>query len=181
MITLLTAITLAAGPADTARLAVGDTLPGLEGRTLSGQRVTLPEVAGGRIALVALGFSYASRIPVEAWAERFRERYGGDTTLVLYEVPMIGGLGRMAGFFIDRGMRRGTPRELHDFVVTVYGDTRPWQRRLGVDDRDTAHLVLLGSDGRVAWTHSGSPEPDAVEEMARTVERLRSARPARAP
>ena len=51
-----------------ARLAEGKTLPRLGGEFLTGRPVALPEAASGRVALLALGFTYDARYPVEAWS-----------------------------------------------------------------------------------------------------------------
>ena len=43
--------------------------------------------------------------------------------MTFFEIPMIGGLARMGKWFIDSGMRRGTPKADHENVITVYGGT----------------------------------------------------------
>ena len=167
---MLLAATPAPGP-----LAVGDPLPRLAGRYLTGDPAVLPGDANGQVALLALGFSYASRVPVEAWSERFRARFGSDHAVTGYEIPMIGGMSRLGRPFIDGGMKRGTPEALHRNVITVYGDTRPWRNRLGVKDRDAAYLVLIDAAGRVAWIHRGGFETAAFETLVREVRRLQAA------
>ena len=86
--------------------------------------------------------------------------------------PMIGGAGRMAKFFIDRGMRRGTPRELHENVITVYGGTGPWKQRLGVTDVALAHLVVLDGEGTVRWRYAGPFEAGAAAGAQEAIDTL---------
>jgi hypothetical protein len=100
------------------RLSVGVSLPQLSGEFLTGRKVTLPDQARGRVALLAFGFTYNSRFPVEAWCGRFRKEFGTNPRVTFYEIPMIGGLARLGRFFIDRGMRRGTPGDLQENVET---------------------------------------------------------------
>lgn len=155
----LAALALAASapPAHAAELRPGDPLPELAGELLTGEAASLPAAARGRVALLLMGFSDASRFPVEAWGARFREAFAGDSTVTFYEVPMMSGLPvRLARPFINRGMRGGTPPALHGNVMTVWNHTAAWRRRLGVDDRDLAHLVLLARDGTVAWIGAGA-------------------------
>jgi hypothetical protein len=149
----LVAAAVADGPA--VRLVPGDVMPRLTGEFLTGAKAVLPDAARGKVALLALGFSYDSRLPVEAWMKRFRELYPPGDRLTFFEVPMIGGGARLARWFIDSGMRRGTPRDLHGHVVTVYGGTGVWKQWLGVDDESLAYLVLLDREGRVRWLHAG--------------------------
>jgi hypothetical protein len=154
---MMTAILMVAlvAAAPSPALGPGDLMPPLRGEFLSGRKAVLPDAARGRVALVAVGFSYGSRFAVEAWTARFRQDFGSDSSLTFFEVPVIGGMARMARPFIDGGMRRGTPKALHENVITVYGAASEWKRRLGFRGPDDAYLVLLDREGRVAWRHAG--------------------------
>ena len=150
---LLAVVALAAVPA--AEILHGERLPTLRGKSLSGNDVVFPQAAGGRVALLLLGFTYESRFAVEAWAKRFREDFGSDRRVTFYEVPMIGGLARLAKWFIDRGMRRGTARGDYEHVITVYRATELWKRRVQYAGPNAAYLILLDATGQVAWRHAG--------------------------
>ena len=100
-------------------MQLGEPLPALEGEFLSGRAAALPQAASGRVALLLLGFTYESRFAVEAWAGRFRRDFGGDPRVTFYEIPMIGGIARLGKWFIDGGMRRGTPKTDQENVITV--------------------------------------------------------------
>lgn len=136
-------------------LAPGDPMPPLRGEFLSGRKAVLPDAARGRVALVALGFSYGSRIAVESWVMRFRRDFGADSALTFFEVPVLGGMARAARPFIDGGMRRGTPKALHENVITVYGGANDWKLRLGFREPDDAYLLLLDPAGHIVWRHAG--------------------------
>jgi hypothetical protein len=152
------------------RLAVGDTLPALTGERLSGDALHLPEAAHGKVALLAMGFSYASRHAVEAWVTRFRSEFGRDSAVTFYELPMMSGFGaRMGKPFIDSGMRRGTPRELHPQVATVWKDVGAWKQRIGVAHSDLAYLLVLDRDGCVAWVGDGGTDLAGYEALAKQV------------
>jgi hypothetical protein len=136
-------------------LAPGEPMPALRGEFLTGRQALLPSVASGRVALLALGFTYDSRFAVEAWIGRFRKDFGDKPQVTFYEVPMIGGMARLGKWFIDSGMRRGTPEDDHERVITVYGGTDPWKQRLGFQSPDAAYLILLDQSGVVRWRHGG--------------------------
>ena len=142
-----------------AALTVGDVLPKLEGDYLTGAKASLPGAARGKVTLLALGFSYESRFAVEPWVKQFRVEFGQRPDVAFYEVPMIGGMARMAKFFIDSGMRRGTPKQDHERVITVYGGASEWKQRLKVTDSDSAYVLLLDRNGKVLWQHSGKLDP----------------------
>jgi len=153
-------------------LAVGGSLPELRGEYLSGRKAVLPRDASGQVALLLFGFTYQSRFAVEAWAKRFREEFEKNVRVTFYEIPMIGGMARLGKWFIDSGMRRGTPKADHENVITVYGGTDPWKQRLGVKAEDSAYLVVLDQKGNVARRHAGQFEEDRYQALAAQVRKL---------
>jgi hypothetical protein len=167
---LLAMAALAAVPA--AEILHGERLPPLRGKSLSGREVVLPQAAGGRVALLLLGFTYESRFAVEAWAERFRKEFGSDRRVTFYEVLMIGGLARLAKWSIDRGMRRGTARGDYEHVITVYSATELWKQRVHYAAPNAAYLILLDGTGKVAWRHAGGFDDRAHAALSSHVAEL---------
>jgi len=153
-------------------LTPGQTMPPLKGEFLTGRQAQLPDAASGRVALVAMGFTYNSRFPVEAWIGRFRKDFGNNHQVTFYEVPVIGGMARLGKWFIDSGMRKGTPRSDQENVITVYGDADPWKQRLGFQSPDAAYLILLDRHGAVRWRHSGAFDEDAYKDLSRQMAEL---------
>ena len=147
-------------------LQLGERLPTLKGEYLTGRKAQLPNAASGHVALLALGFTYNSRFPVEAWIGRFRKDFGNNPQTTFYEIPMIGGMARLGKWFIDSGMRRGTPREDQENVITVYGETGSWKQRMGYQSPDAAYLVLLDKRGAVRWRYSGAFDEDAYKDLS---------------
>src|SRR5579872_7401053 len=156
ILAILGAALTASAAAPVAELAVGDQLPPLKGEFLSGRTAVLPQAASGCVTVLMLGFTYDSRFQVEAWAKRFRQDFGAQSGVTFFEIPMIGGMARMGKWFIDSGMRRGTPEADHENVITVYGGTDAWKQRVGFQDPKAAYLILIDQRGRVAWRSAGS-------------------------
>jgi hypothetical protein len=150
-------------------LAIGDRLPELSGDFLTGKRAVLPQASQGKVALLALGFTYNSRFPVDAWTSRFREAFGRAEGVTSFEIPMLGGAARLGRWFIDSGMRKGTPKELHENVITVYGSTGDWKARLRFAQEDVAYLILLDGAGHVRWLHHGVFDEQAFRVLRETV------------
>jgi len=150
-----------------APLAVGDAFPRLEAEFLTGRKAVLPDAAAGKTALVMMGFTYDSRFDVEKWAEHVRAEYSANAGVTFFEVPVIGGMGRLAKWFIDSGMRKGTPKELHENVITVYGGVDRWKKAMGFSkaQEHAAYLALLGPDGRVRWMHRGGFTEDGMAAL----------------
>jgi hypothetical protein len=154
------------------RLSIGDRLPELRGDYLSERKALLPDDASGRVALLMLGFTYKSRFAVEEWGKRFRAEFQKNPQITFYEIPMISGLGRAAKWFIESGMRRGTPKADHERVITVYGGADPWKQRLQVKTETEAYLILLDPKGNIAWLHSGTVDDASFHELAEQARKL---------
>lgn len=148
-------------------LRVGERMPELKGQTLTGRTAVLPQASAGKVTLVAMGFTYKSRFPVEAWADWYRTTIAPTTAVTLFEVPMIGGMATLGRWFINRGMRSGTPVELHDHVITVYGGTGDWKHRLSysTSHEDDAYLIVLDRQGVVRWLHHGVFDQSRADEL----------------
>ncbi len=160
-------------------LLVGERLPVLKGQFLSGRDVELPRASSGKVALVAMGFTYKSRFPVEAWGAWYRAILGSRTDVTFFEVPMIGGLATLGRWFIDRGMRSGTPAALHEQVITVYGGTDNWKKRVAyaAEREDDAYLIVLDRDGIVQWLHHGSFDEARADDLRELITSLADRRP----
>lgn len=171
---MLAAMLLAA--VGVAPLVPGEAMPALAGETLGGKRVSLPAAAGGRVALVALGFSYDSRFAVERWAGEFRREFGSNAGVTFFEVPMMGGVARLGKWFIQSGMRRGTAVEDHGNVITVWGGTDAWKERMRYGSPDAAYLLLVDQEGVVRWIDSGPFDEAKYAGMARQARALLAGR-----
>ncbi|MBM3787966.1 MAG: hypothetical protein FJW30_26760 [Acidobacteria bacterium] len=169
---VLAAAVLSYGKDGEGEFRIGDTLPELRGEFLNGRTAVLPGAASGRPALLLMGFSYDSRFAVEAWAKRFREAAASCGAATFFEIPMIGGMAQLGKWFIDSGMRRGTPKEDYEHVITVYGGVGPWKDRVGFKDPKAAYLVLTDAGGKIAWRYQGGFDELAFESLRGTCKLL---------
>jgi len=174
VLALLAVALTACAATPVAEITVGDQLPPLKGESLSGRAAGLPQAASGRVALLLLGFTYDSRFQVEAWAKKFRQDFGTQPGVTFFEIPMIGGMARLGKWFIDGGMRRGTPKADHENVMTVYGGTDGWKQRVGFRDPRAAYLILLDPNGKVVWRYAGSLDEERYKVLSSEVSRLLS-------
>lgn len=156
----------------TSVLSPGQPMPTLKGEFLTGRKAILPDAASGRVALLALGFTYNSRFAVEAWIGRFRKDFGDKPKVTFYEIPMISGMARLGKWFIDSGMRKGTPKKDHENVITVYGGADPWKQRLGFQSPEAAYLILLDQHGAVRWRYNGKFDEEAYKALSKQIVEL---------
>lgn len=163
-----------ADPQTPKRLAIGDAFPRLESEFLTGRKAVLPDAAKGKVAFILMGFTYDSRFSVERWAERFKADVKPGPEVTWFEIPVIGGMARMASWFINSGMRKGTPKEYHENVITVYGGADRWKTAMGFSDTaaNDGYLAVLDRGGRVQWLHHGTATDESVAELKAVIGRL---------
>lgn len=171
-LTVFALVTSMASSAPVNPLIMGEKLPELKGEYLTGRAAVLPADASGKVALLLFGFTYQSRFPVEAWVKRFRQDFGNQPKVTFYEVPMIGGMARMGKWFLDSGMRKGTPKADQENAITVYGGTNLWKQRLGVTSEDLAYLVVLDPNGNIVWRDAGPLDETKYQTLANKVREL---------
>lgn len=153
-------------------LTPGQPMPALKGEFLSGKKAVLPDAAKGKVAVFLIGFSYDSRFPVEAWAERYKKDFAANPEITFYEVPVIGGFGMLGKPFIDSGMRRGTPQKYHENVLTVYGGAGPLRKAFGAKNDKNAVIVLCDRAGLAQWSWEGPMDESKYLEMKQVADRL---------
>lgn len=158
--------------ADVPRLRVGERLPEISGESLNGRAVTLPGASAGAPAVLLLGFTYASREPVERWETWCRTEFGAS--VACYQMPMLGGMAKLASPFIRSGMRKNTPESLQDRVVTVTSRAGDWKDRVGHSPAidDDAFLILIDRAGIVRWLAHGDVDAQRTAALKREVSAL---------
>ena len=91
-----------------------------------------------------------------------------------YEMPMLGGMAKLASPFIKSGMRKSTPEALRDHVITVTSKTGDWKDRVGHTDAtdDDAFLILIDRGGIVRWVAHGDVSPERTAALQRELAAL---------
>ena len=172
-VALLALLLITSGAAaDVPRLRVGDRLPDLSGESLNGRAVTLPASASGSPAVVLLGFTYASREPVERWNTWCRSEFGA--AVACYQMPVLGGMAKLASPFIRSGMRKSTPAALQDRVVTITSNAGDWKDRVGHSSAsdDDAFVILIDRAGIVRWLAHGDVDAQRTAALKQEVAAL---------
>jgi hypothetical protein len=90
--------------------AAAQQFPRLQEENLSGQQVVLPDAASGKIAVLVMGFSKASKTPTEAWARRIDTDFGKTPGFVLYQMPILEDVPKMFRGMIISASKKVCPR-----------------------------------------------------------------------
>lgn len=138
-----------------AAIAQSQTLPRLEGETLSGKRIVIPDDARGQTALMVIGFTKKSSQATQAWGQRFKKDFGNDQRYVVYPVAVVEDVPGFIRGMVTSSIRRGIPPAERDRFVTLFRGEADLKRFVAYSGPDEAYLLLLDTKGRVQWRGHG--------------------------
>ncbi len=148
----------------------GRIFPKIEGESLSGKEVTLPDDAEGEAILVAVAFKREAQEMLDSWMNYFEELCEGKEA---YELPVIeSSFWKVFSGFIDSGMKSGIPEEKHDSVVTHYGSASEFKETLEIEDKSLGYVFLLDEDGRVMFKGEGYVDEEGKEGLLKHVRKV---------
>jgi len=138
--------------AQSASIKVGDTLPTLSAVSVTGKPLTLPSAAAGKNALVIFTFGRSSGKDGQVWNARLAKDFPSPvpnyTFIFAESVPKM-----FQGRALS-GIRSGMPKEMQDRAALMLRDEQKWRATLGIEDDQRAYVLLLDSNGRIAWRNA---------------------------
>ena len=147
-----------------ATVSVAQDLPKIEGESLASHHVVLPDAASGKVAVLVLGFSKASKTPTSAWGQRIETDFAETPDLVLYQLPVLEDVpGFIRGMVISNIKKGagGTARLLRSCATrrVRLEETRE------LKEPDDAYLILLDRSGNIAYQMHGALSETSYAEL----------------
>jgi hypothetical protein len=144
--------------------------PVVQGKSLSGDVVLIPDRYAGRHTLLLIGYEQRAQFDIDRWILGALQ---AEVKAEIVEVPTIAGmLPQMVQGFIDGGMRSGIPKADWGSVVTVYEDAQKIIAALGNERPQSAYAVLLDKEGRIVWSSNIGYSATQVLELKKLVDSL---------
>lgn len=134
----------------------GQAVPHTEGETLAGHKVTVPDVFGGKPAVVVFSFSKGAGEKTAAWLAALAK----DGAPV-WSAAMLEAAPRFVRPMIRGGMKKDTPPGMLDRALCLYRDEKAWRAALGIVTDDAPVVVFIDAQGQVAWKHQAPYGPEA--------------------
>lgn len=159
---LLVALTSAAAqsPADMP-------MPKVEGESLAGHHIVLPDAASGKVAVLIFGFSKASKVPTAAWAKKISIDFRSQSDFVLYQLPVLEDVPRLVRGMVISSIRKGIPDETRDRFVPILNGEAELKKLVSYKEQDDAYLIVLSRAGKIAAQMHG-PVTDAAYAPLKT-------------
>jgi hypothetical protein len=149
-----------------------ETLPRLEGQTLTGKKLVLPDAAHGRGALLVFGFSREAQRPATDWEQRFDRDHGSGGQWVCCAIAVLESVPGPFRGLVAGNMGRGLSPEQRDRFVLLFHDERVWKQRVGFQKAEDAYLLLIDRSGRIRWRFHGPFTETAYEQLQEQLPRL---------
>jgi len=141
-------------------------MPTVEGESLSGGKVVLPEAAKGKIAVLIFGFTKASKEATKAWADRIFSDFGTQARLELYQLPVLESVPGFVRGMVISSMRKGVRENMRDHFVPILHGEAELKQLVSYKESDDAYLVMLDGAGQIVEQKHG-PLSDAAYAQLR--------------
>lgn len=151
---------------------IGKMFPKITAYSLAKTEVKLPDMAIGKVTLIAIAFVREAQEMIDSWSVPFEDRFSNKVTYIYYEIPMLGGIWKLFRGSIDGGMRAGIPPEKHKNVLTHYGNYNEYTSYLLIDNINNGYVFLLDKEGIIRFKGIGFASEKDIIEMIQIAERL---------
>ncbi len=129
-------------------------MPRIEGDSLAGHHIVLPDAASGKVAVLIFGFTKASKVPTAAWAKKISADFTSQPAFALYQLPVLQDVPRLVRGMVISSIRKGVAEETRDYFVPILNGEAELKKLVSYKEQDDAYLVVLNREGKiVAQTH----------------------------
>ena len=149
-----------------------DRFPELQGISLLGDEVVLPDGFEGEINLVSMGFIQGHQQDINGWIDIVPDLTEAYPALRFYEVPVIYEASPLFRWWLNNGMRIGVVEEqARARTITVYTDRDRFSQAIDLPGLEEIYTVLLDDDGHVLWRWTGPVSEEAKRTLTRAIHR----------
>lgn len=145
---------------------VGNPFPPLEGETLDGTAVSLPEGSQGKYTLVGMAYSKRAEQDLQTWflpvyRAFVQDREGAGLfasfsyDINVYFIPMFTGAKRVASAPAFDSAKRNLDDRLHPLVLFYVGGLDEYRKALEFEGKNKPYFFLLDEEGTIVWAGSG--------------------------
>ena len=142
-------------------------MPKVEGESLAGRHIVLPDVASGKVTVLIFGFTKASKVPTAAWAKKLSSDFATQPSFALYQLPVLEDVPRLVRGMVISSIRKGVSEETRDHFVPILNGEAELKKLVTYKEQDDAYLVVLNREGKIVEQMHG-PVTDAAYAPLKT-------------
>ena len=130
-------------------------LPRIEGDSLAGHHVILPDAVGGKVTVLVMGFSKASKAPTSAWGNKLETDFGAITDFALYQLPVLEDVPSLIRGMVISSMKKGVPENRREYFVPLLHGESDLKKLVNYKEPDDAYLILLDRTDKIVYQMHG--------------------------
>ena len=153
--------------------------PNLEGETLEGEKIILPNDTKGKYTLLGMAYSKKSEDDLNTWFQpvfgKFIQKSTGlfaDFTydVNVYFIPMFTGVNAAgAGTAKKKAVKKVDPN-LHPYILFYKGDINKYKDTLDFERKDVPYFFVLDENGKIIYATSGAYSESKMDEIESVLE-----------
>lgn len=147
-------------------------MPRIEGDSLAGHKVVLPDAVSGKVAVLVFGFTKASKGPTAEWADKILSEFGSRPGFELYQLPVLEDVPRLIRGMVISGIKKGVKENLRDHFVPVLQGEAELKKLVGYKEPDDAYLVIVDRSGQIVRQMHGAYSEARYKQVEEEVQRL---------
>jgi len=147
-------------------------MPKIEGDSISGHKVVLPDASHGKVAVLIFGFTKASKGPTSAWADKIDSDFRSRPGFELYQLPVLEDVPRFIRGMVISSMKKSIRENMRDHFVPVLQNETELKKLVNYKEADDAYLVLLNPIGQVVGQRHGGLDQAAYAELRSEIQSL---------
>ena len=140
-------------------------LPRIEGDSLAGTKVVLPEACAGKVAVLIFGFTKASKSQTSAWASTLSKDAAGQPHFELYQLPVLENVPRLVRSMVISSMRKGVPEDVRDHFIPILQDEAELKKLVHYAEPDDSYLIVLDRSGQITLQRHGAVSEAGISEL----------------
>jgi hypothetical protein len=143
-----------------------DRIPNVDGKSLNGEQVQLPQDLRGSNAILIVGFTRKSGEQSKQWGLEVNKITACDGQPVQwYELPVLSDVPRLVRPLVLRAMRSGLTPELRSHFVPIYANSEAWKKSVNFSLPDDAYIALVDKSGHVEHLWHGAYDKSRGSEL----------------
>lgn len=153
------------------RNPTGELFPSVSGQSLEKESIEIPGEFAGAPAVLLVGYKQGAQFDIDRWVMGLLQAEVAGRLVELPTIPAL--VPTMISGWIDDGMRSGIPREEWSAVITLYGKAaKPVAALTGTEAGRRARVIVLDTEGKVAWFDDEGYSPRKALEVAELTRQL---------
>jgi hypothetical protein len=148
------------------------TIPAFHAKALDDSDVVVPNQGSQQILIIVIGFSKKAGEVCQPWGKHLSADYLQDSHATYYQIAHLEGAPSFVRPMILRGMRKSLPPQEQAHFVPLYDNQAAWKKTVQFSDLDTAYIIVVQPQGKIAWQFHGTYSDPEYANLKRVVSDL---------